>query len=305
MILDVFLNDKEWCDMERFDVTKKVGVLGIIGNMFLFAIKIVIGLIGRSQAMIADAINSAGDIFASLMTFIGNKISSVPNDDDHNYGHGKAEYIFSMFISLSMIIIAIKMLYDSIISIIMENKIIFSWNLIIACIITILIKLGLYFYTKSLYKKYNNVLVKANMLDHRNDCVITLFTLIAILLTRVNIFWFDGLVGIGISLWIFKVGIEIFKDSYNILMDSSIDNESKKIILNIIKKNNEIKRIGHLYSIPIGYKYIVVITVFVDGKMSTTKSHKIADALEEKIMNKINKIEQVIIHIEPYFKDKK
>ena len=97
----------EGVDMERFDITKKVGVLGIIGNVFLFFIKIIIGFIGRSQAMIADAINSAGDIFASLMTFIGNKISSVPNDDDHNYGHGNAEYIFSMFISLSMIIVAI------------------------------------------------------------------------------------------------------------------------------------------------------------------------------------------------------
>ena len=89
--------------MERFDVTKRVGILGIVGNMFLFVIKIVIGFIGHSQAMIADAINSAGDIFASLMTWIGNKISSVPNDEDHNYGHGKAEYIFSMFISLSII----------------------------------------------------------------------------------------------------------------------------------------------------------------------------------------------------------
>ena len=291
--------------MERFDTTKKIGILGIIGNMFLFAIKIVIGLIGHSQAMIADAINSAGDIFASLMTWIGNKISSVPNDDDHNYGHGKAEYIFSMFISLSMIIIAIKMLYDSIISIIIRNKIIFSWGLIIACIVTILIKLGLYLYTRNLYKEHKNVLVKANMLDHRNDCVITLFTLIAILLTRINVFWFDGVVGIGISIWIFKVGIEIFKDSYNVLMDSSIDKKSKRKILNIIKKNDNIKRIGHLYSIPIGYKYIIVITVFVDGKMSTAKSHKIADKLEENIIDKIDKVEQVIIHIEPYFNDEK
>jgi len=239
------------------------------------------------------------------MTWIGNKISSVPNDDDHNYGHGKAEYIFSMFISLSMIIIAIKMLYDSIISIIIRNKIIFSWSLIIACIVTILIKLGLYLYTRNLYKEHKNVLVKANMLDHRNDCVITLFTLIAILLTRINVFWFDGVVGIGISIWIFKVGIEIFKDSYNVLMDSSIDKKSKRKILNIIKKNDNIKRIGHLYSIPIGYKYIIVITVFVDGKMSTAKSHKIADKLEENIIDKIDKVEQVIIHIEPYFNDEK
>jgi len=80
----------------RFNDAKKIGMLGIIGNLFLFIIKIIVGFIGHSQSMIADAFNSAGDIFASLMTWIGNKISSVPNDEDHNYGHGKAEYIFSL-----------------------------------------------------------------------------------------------------------------------------------------------------------------------------------------------------------------
>ena len=290
--------------MERHNVTKKVGIVGIIANLFLFVIKIIIGLIGRSQSMIADAVNSAGDIFASLMTWIGNKIASVPNDDDHNYGHGKAEYIFSMIISLSMILVSVKMLYDSIVSIVIGNKLIFSWMLVLVCSITILVKFGLFLYTSNLYKKYDNVLVKANMLDHRNDCVITVFTLIAILLTKVNIFWFDGVVGIGISIWIFKTGVEIFKDSYHVLMDSSIDKESKKKILNIIKKNDKIKRIGHLYSIPIGYKYIVVITVFIDGKMSTAKSHKIVDTLEEKILSKLDNVEQVIIHVEPYFEEK-
>lgn len=290
--------------MERHNVTRKVGILGIVANLFLFAIKIVIGFIGHSWAMIADAVNSAGDIFASLMTWIGNKIASVPNDEDHNYGHGKAEYIFSMIISLSMILVSLKMLYDSIISIVIGNKLIFSWMLVIVCSITILIKFCLFLYTRYLYSKCNNVLVKANMLDHRNDCVITVFTLIAILLTKVNIFWIDGVVGIGISIWIFRTGIEIFKDSYRVLMDSSIDKESKKKILNIIKNNNDIKRIGHLYSIPIGYKYIVVITVFIDGKMSTVKSHKIVDKIEEKILSKLDNVEQVLIHVEPYFEEK-
>lgn len=291
--------------MERFIVTKKVGILGVIGNLFLFIIKIIIGLSSHSFAMIADSINSAGDIFASLMTWIGNKISSVPNDEDHNYGHGKAEYIFSMLISVSMIIVSCKMLLDSIISIVQKNKIIFSWNLIVVCIITIIIKLCLYLYTKKVHKKSNNLLVKANMIDHRNDCVITLFTLIAILLTRINIFWFDGVVGILISLWILKSGIEIFKDSYKVLMDSSIDSESKKIILNILKQDSSIKRIGHLYSIPIGCNYIVVITVFIDGAMSTAKSHKIVDKIEQEIINKIDIIEEVVIHIEPYFEKNK
>ena len=86
---------------ERFKITKRVGIFGILGNIFLLIIKGIVGFASKSQAMIADSINSAGDIFASLMTFIGNKIASVPGDDSHNFGHGKAEYIFSLFIAIS------------------------------------------------------------------------------------------------------------------------------------------------------------------------------------------------------------
>ena len=288
--------------MERFDTAKKVGILGIIGNVFLFFIKIAVGLIGNSQAMIADALNSAGDVFASFMTWLGNRISSVPNDEDHNYGHGKAEYIFSMLISISMIIIALKLLYDSVFSIISHNQLVFSYKLIFVCIITIIVKLGLYLYTKCLYKKQPNLLVKANMVDHRNDMVITIFTTIAILLTKYNIYFFDGIVGIGISIWILLTGIKIYKESYDVLMDSSINNESKKMILEIIKSSKSVKRIGNLYSIPIGYRYIVVLTIFVDGAMQTKESHDITEELEKKILKKIDKIERVIVHVEPFVK---
>lgn len=291
--------------MDRFNVAKKVSILGIIGNIFLFIIKIFIGLFSKSQAMIADALNSAGDVFASVMTWIGNKISSVPHDEGHNYGHGKAEYIFSMFISISMMIVALKMLYDAVLSLILKNELIFSWMLIIVCIITIVVKLFLYLYTKNLYNKYNNILLKANMVDHRNDCVITFFTTIAILLTKINVFWFDGLVGIGISVWIFGVGLQMFIESYNVLMDGSIDNNSKKKIISLIKNNKKIKKIGELYSIPIGYKYIIVITVYIDGKMITNKSHEIVDNLEKDIIREVDKVEEVLIHVEPFIKNNK
>lgn len=291
--------------MDRFDVAKKVSILGIIGNIFLFIIKIFIGLFSKSQAMIADALNSAGDVFASVMTWIGNKISSVPHDEGHNYGHGKAEYIFSMFISISMMIVALKMLYDAVLSLILKNELIFSWMLIIVCIITIVVKLFLYLYTKNLYNKYNNILLKANMIDHRNDCVITFFTTIAILLTKINVFWFDGLVGIGISIWIFGVGLQMFIESYNVLMDGSIDNNSKRKIISLIKNNKKIKKIGELYSIPIGYKYIIVITVYIDGKMITNKSHEIVDNLEKDIIREVDKVEEVLIHVEPFIKNNK
>ena len=113
--------------MKRYKSTKIASILGMIGNVFLLIIKGTIGFITHSQSMIADAANSAGDIFASLMTFIGNKIASAPQDDNHNFGHGKAEYIFSLFISLSMIGISLKLLYNSLISLIYGYKFDFFW----------------------------------------------------------------------------------------------------------------------------------------------------------------------------------
>lgn len=148
--------------MDRFEQTKKAGLYGIIGNIFLLIIKGTVGFIFRSQAMIADAANSAGDIFASLMTFIGNKIASTPEDDNHNFGHGKAEYLFSMFIAISMIVIAFKLLYDSIYTLIHGSNLSFSWLLVAVCITTIIVKLSLYLYTSRLAKKYNNILLEAN-----------------------------------------------------------------------------------------------------------------------------------------------
>jgi len=135
--------------MNRYEVTKRAGLLGILGNLFLLIIKGSIGFLWNSQAMIADSANSAGDIFASLMTWIGNKIASEPQDESHNFGHGKAEYIFSMFISISMIVIAFKLLYDSIYTLIYGSQLIFSWFLVIVCIITIVVKLALFLYTRS------------------------------------------------------------------------------------------------------------------------------------------------------------
>ena len=283
---------------ERFKVTKKAGMYGIIGNTFLLVIKAIVGFASKSQSMIADSINSAGDIFASIMTSIGNKIASVPKDEDHNFGHGKAEYIFSMFIAISMITVSIKMIIDAVIKLFKGNEIIFSWWLIIVCIATIITKLVLFIYTRLMYKKYNNILLQASMEDHRNDCVITTFTLISILLSLKGINWFDSIVGIGISAWIFKTGVEIFVESYNILMDVSIDEDTKDIILDLTHTYKEVKGINGISSAPVGYQYVVFLTIAVDGEMTTFESHKLADSLETNI-SKLDKVYKAVVHVEP------
>lgn len=284
---------------QKFKATKKAGILGIFGNLFLLIIKMFIGLATNSQAMIADAVNSASDIIASLMTFIGNKISSEPQDDTHNFGHGKAEYIFSLFISITMMGLSLKLIIDSTMSLINKTYFEYSIFLVIVCILTIITKLSLYIYTKKLYKKHNNILLKSNYEDHKNDCMLTLLTLLSIICAaKFNIYWIDGIVGFGISIWIFISGSKIFIESYNVLMDISIDPETKEKIITLVKNHKNIKNCINFYAVPIGYNYVLIFTIEVDGNMTTFDSHHLAEHLEEEI-SKLDKIEKVIIHVDP------
>ncbi len=284
---------------DRYNSTKTASILGIVGNIVLLIIKAIIGILTSSQAMIADSVNSAGDIFSSTMTYIGNKIASRPSDHSHNLGHGKAEYIFSMLISISMILIGIKLFLSSLNSLIYKTNYKFSWMLVVVCILTISIKLALYLYTHSISKKHNNLLIEANAKDHRNDCFVTLFTLIAALLSFYNILWFDGLVGIGISIWICITGIKIFLKSYDVLMDRAISEEGKQKVLDIINNYPEIKKIQHFNSTPVGYKYQISFTIYVEGNLSTFESHDIANKLEKEIAAKIEEIYLTVIHVNP------
>ena len=283
---------------DRFTSTKKVGLFSILGNVFLLIIKIFAGFLSNSQAMIADAFNSAGDIFASIMTFIGNKISSEPYDEDHNLGHGKAEYIFSLFISISMILASIKILIDSFNSLVFSHEFTFSYFLLVTCIITIIIKFCLYIYVNKLSKQYDNILLNATCKDHRNDILVTSSTLISILLGLAKIYWFDGIVGIGISIWICFTGIKIFIESYNILMDISIDNTTKDKIYEISKLYKDIQNVTKIISSPIGNSFSVSLNISVDGNMSTFESHSLADNLKKDLL-KVSKVSLVIIHVNP------
>lgn len=284
--------------MQRFKATKMASFLGIFFNLFLFVIKFIASVITSSQAMMADAINSLGDIFSSLMTLIGNKIASKPSDDDHNLGHGKAEYIYSLLISIVIIVVAVTLFKDSLESIIVKSNYTFSYMLIVVCIITIAIKLSLYFYTNKLSKSLNSLLLKANSKDHLYDAIITSINLLSIILTSFGIYFVDGLVGVLIALWILISGLKIFKESYDVLMDKAIDDDTKDKVLEVVKKYKEVKKINHFNATPVGYKYQISFTIFVDGNMSTYESHDIANKIEREL-EKFPEIYLTVIHVNP------
>ena len=285
--------------MNKFMAIKRASILGVVGNLFLLIIKTIVGFITNSQAMLADAFNSASDVFSSIMTFIGNRIASRPRDDDHNLGHGKAEYIYSMLISIAMVLLGYEVIKSSIMSLINHNKVEFSIWLVVVCITTLVIKISLFIYTNYLCKKYDNLLLIANSKDHLNDCMITSLNLIACILSLYEVYFVDGVVGIIISLWIFYSAIKIFIESYDVLMDKAISSETRDEVYKVIKNHKEIKRINHFNATPVGYQYQISFTIFVDGDMSTYDSHKIANDLEKEIDSKFPEIYLTVIHVNP------
>ena len=284
--------------MNRYKSGKIASILGILGNLFLLIIKCIVGIITNSQAMIADSINSASDIISSILTFVGNKIASKPRDEDHHLGHGKAEYIYSMLISILIIFVAITVFKDSLVSLFDSSAFNFSIWYIIVCIITILVKLGLFLYTNKVAKVYNNLLILANSKDHRNDMIVTFFTLLSGILMYYEINFVDSIVGIGIAIFILITGIKIFIDSYDVLMDKAMNEDTKREVLAIIKKYPEVKKIQHFNATPVGYLYQVSFTIFVDGNLTTFESHEIANKLEEEI-SALDDIYVTIIHVNP------
>ena len=284
--------------MKRFKSTKIASFLGVFFNLLLFIIKLIVSLITSSQSMMADAMNSLGDIFSSLMTWIGNKIASKPKDHDHNLGHGKAEYIYSLFISVIIMIMAITLIKDSFFSLFSPTEYHFSIWLVIVCLITILSKVSLYIYIHHLSKDFDSLLLKANAKDHLYDAFITCINLSAILLTQYGIYFIDGIAGIFIALWIFYQGFKICKESYDVLMDKTMNPKKRSEVLKIIKKYPNVKRMSHFVATPVGYQYQISFTIYVDGNLSTYQSHKIANQIEQEL-KKLPEIYFVVIHVNP------
>ncbi len=285
--------------MKRYKKVKIASIFGIVGNLLLFIFKLVVSLMSKSEAMMADTFNSGGDIASSIITYIGNKIASVPSDEDHNLGHGKAEYIYSMLISLIMILVSLTIVRSSVSSIISKRTYTFSIYLIIVCIITIITKLVLYIYTNKIAKEENNLLMEANSKDHRNDILLTLLNLISVIFAKHNIFYLDGIIGLFISIWIIVSSIKIFKQSYDVLMDKTISEETRNKVLEIVNNYEEIVKVQHFNATPVGYRYQISLTIFIDGNMSTYESHEVADKLEKEIIEKIDEIYLAVIHVNP------
>ncbi len=283
---------------DRYGLTRRVALWGICINILLLALKLTVGFTARSQAMIADGFNSAGDVFASFMTYLGNRISSRPEDSEHPYGHGKAEYIFSMIISFALVVMAYTVFRGALEAALNGERTRFSWWLVIVAFSTIVLKLGLFFYTRAVGRKHDSLLVIANSEDHRNDMFVATGTLIGVVSGVYGFFWADAVVGMLISVWIAITGFKIFASAYSVLMDTNIDRSLKESIWKIVEGVEGVEHVDSILAKPIGIGFIVIVKVSVKGSMTVDEGHAVAAVIKERLKKERN-VGDVVVHINP------
>lgn len=279
-------------------VVKKVGILGIIFNLFLLFVKFIAGIFFKSQGLVADAVNSFGDVFSSAVTYVGGKLSEKPEDSDHEFGHGKAEYVASFLIGLFMIAVSADTLYNSIYSIFQKNTFEISYILVLVPIVTVFVKTILYIYTLNVGKKTESLLVLANSSDHINDIFLSFGVLIGIVSGYVGWYFVDGIVGIVISGIIIRTGTKIAHKAYDVLIDKSIDVKLSKELEEKIMQIQGINHIDSIKSKPTGDKHILVVKISVDPGMTVSESHKIAGKIRCE-MRGSDKVYDAIVHVNP------
>lgn len=284
---------------DRYLKSKKVSLISLIVNIILTLIKIIIGFFFQSKALIADGIHSLSDVASTLIILISIKYSHTKADQKHPYGHGKAEAIGTIILGFILIITGITLIRETIYNIILQ-KIYIPGNLtLIAAILSIITKEGLYRYTLKMGKKINNKALIADANHHRSDAFSSIAALIGIMGSKLGINIFDPLAGLIVSLFIGKIGFDISREAIHELMDG-IPSEEK--IENISKQTGEISEIISVKDIKIrtyGPKQIVDLVISVNSSYSIEKAHEVAVKAQEKIIRLNPDIKEVFVHIDP------
>ena len=293
-LIKKFIKDKN--NRESYSILS--GIAGIVCNILLSISKFIVGIVTNSVSITADAANNLSDASSSIVTIVGAKIASKPVDEDHPFGHGRAEYISAMIVSFFIFIMGFELAKSSIVKIFNPEDVVFSIPSLIVLLLAIPVKLWLSYFNNKLYKITGNQNMKATMQDSLNDCFATGATIISLLVSAFTKFNIDGYIGIGVAVIIFLAGYDIIKDIISNLLGKAPDEEFVKQIEDMMLEEEYIVGVHDLIIHDYGPgKTIVSAHAEVPADKNIMEIHDVIDNVEKRISKEL-KI-AICIHMDP------
>lgn len=292
-------------EMDFQKVINKVSFATIVGNIVLALLKLLAGIIAHSNAMISDAVHSASDVFSTFVVIIGVKLAAKEPDKEHPYGHERMECVAAIILAIVLFITGLGIGMEALKNILQGNYShlqVPEMLALIAAIISIVCKEGMYWYTRYYAKKIDSSALLADAWHHRSDAFSSIGALIGIAGARMGFPVMDSIASLVIFVFIVKVAFDIFKDAMDKMIDHSCDEETEKQMYDCVMKNENVVGIDLLQTRIFGNRIYVDIEIQADASCTLQEAHYIAEAVHDDIEQNFPKVKHIMVHVNPALK---
>ena len=287
--------------MEEQRIVNKMSLMGILGNVALAAFKLTAGIIGKSGAMVSDAAHSLSDVVATLIAYIGVRLSRQEEDANHPYGHERLECVASLLLSLILAGTGIGVGYSGIrkLFLVHETPEIPTLLPLIAAVVSIVVKEGMFRYTMHYARKLDSSAFKADAWHHRSDAMSSVGAFAGIGLARLGFPIMDPIAGLVIAVLILKVAFDIFKDAIAKMLDTSVGKDFERSVRKFIEEQPDVRHIDVLRTRQFGNRIYVDLEIAVRRDMSLVEAHNIAENVHRNVEKEFPNVKHIMIHVNP------
>lgn len=289
--------------MNENKIIRRLSAVGILGNICLVAFKFYAGIAGHSGAMVSDAVHSLSDVFATFVAFIGTCISRRPADREHPYGHDRIECFAALILGSLLIVTGLGIGWNGVKTILSGTAASLAVPgriALIAALVSIAVKEGMFWYTRHYAKKLNSSAFMADAWHHRSDAFSSIGSLIGIGGARLGFPIMEPLACLVICLCILKVGYDILKDAVENMLDASCGADFDRKVRDLICAQSGVKGLDLLQSRKFGSRIYIDAEISVDGSLSLNEAHEIAQQAHDAVEEHFPNVSHIMIHENPH-----
>lgn len=288
--------------MDNVRAANRVSAVSVAVNVILSAIKLAVGLVAHSAALVSDAVHSLSDVISTFAVIAGVNLSARAEDSDHQYGHERIENIFSILLAVMLFITGMGIGIAGVRSVVTgeyKSNELPGMAALAAALLSIAVKEWMYRYTMRTAKKINSTALKADAWHHRSDALSSIGSFAGVLLARVGAPVCDPIAGVIICLFIIKAAWEVFYEAINGLVDHSADEETCEELRRTVMAEDGVICIDSIKTRLFGTRMYVDVEIGCNGEWTLYRAHAVAEQVHKSIEENFPQVKHCMVHVNP------
>ncbi len=282
----------------------RVTWIGMVANILLVILKVWVGLISKSQALVADGIHSLSDLFSDVVVIFGLKLGRMEEDENHPYGHARIETAASMLVGIILFLVGLGIGYNAVLTIYHHEESHPGLPAIGAALLSIILKEGLYWYTVAVGRRIKSPALIGNAWHHRSDAFSSIAVLIGVGGAYLNPSWHmaDAFAALIVTFFIIKVGGNLTWSAMKEVVDTAPDQKMQAWIEQTALEIHGVREVHDVRARHSGAQIFVELHIVVDPFLTVWDGHEIAATVKHTLLNNVSDVTRVIVHVDPVLK---